>query len=105
VEVYVANDTGVLTEQVQHLELRLLLSGLCDPEHLQVKFNGLRLGPPAEKDGWLIFPLTPRQPAVGHNLVTLRDARPAERMGVPALEKVEVHVRYRPEPAGVESPR
>lgn len=96
VEVPVADDVAAQSDRVGRLELRLQLSADADPEQVAVKFNGIKLQNPAKEDAWWIFALVPRQASSGRNLLTPDGGRSVERGKPVTLEKVEVHVRYRP---------
>ena len=96
VEVPVADDVAAQSDRVARLELRLQLSADADPEQVAVKFNGIKLQNPAKEDAWWIFALVPHQASSGRNLLTLDGGRSVERGKPVTLEKVEVHVRYRP---------
>ena len=98
VEVYVADDVAARAEQVKRLQLRLQVSGEPHPQHVWVKFNGIRLQNPVLDTGWWSFALTPKQMAVGRNLLTVRYPRPGAAESPITLEKVEVHVAYRNTP-------
>jgi hypothetical protein len=95
VEVHVADDLTNPAAPIERLELRLLLSSKTDPQQVRVKLNGILLRDPASEDHWSIYRLTREQLAVGRNLVTLDDSSSQSRDKPLALEKVEVHVRYR----------
>ena len=103
VEVYVADDLLARAEQVEGLELQLLLSTAIAAEHLEIKFNGIRLQPPVQAADWLTYGLTPRHLVLGRNLLTLNWVAPSGHEQAVSLEKVEVHVTYHREPH-VESP-
>ena len=97
VEVYLADDIAAAAERVERVELRLLLSSDVDPQLVRVKFNGITLRDPVRDSGWWAFALTARQTAVGRNLLAVDGSRVDEREQPLSLEKVEVHVTYRPE--------
>ena len=58
--------------------------------------DGITLRPQKQEGNWWVSALTPHQTATGHNLITLDLADPGELEQAITLEKVEVHVRYRP---------
>ena len=63
---------------------------------IETRINNIPLGPAAVKEGWLIFPVDPRQLAAGDNLVGVRvTSRPPSTRGEIVIEKLELHVRYR----------
>ena len=95
VEVHVADDLTNPAAPIERLELRLLLSSKTDPQQVRVKLNGILLRDPASEDHWSIYRLTREHLAVGRNLVTLDDSSSQSHDKPLALEKVEVHVRYR----------
>ncbi|MCC7262948.1 MAG: family 10 glycosylhydrolase [Candidatus Latescibacteria bacterium] len=97
VEVYVADPVEDHAAQVAGLELQLLLSAAIAPEHLEVKFNGVRLQPPVQTAAWLSYGLTPRQLTPGRNLLALNWLGPVGPEPAVSLEKAEVHVAYRRE--------
>lgn len=94
VEVYVADDIAGRAEQVERVELRLQLSGDIDPRQVGVKFNGIKLQNPVKEAGWWILALTPRQTAMGRNLLSLNCGKSVNRENLISLEKVEVRVKY-----------
>ncbi len=96
VEVYVADDVAAVAERVKRLQLRMQISGKPDPQYVGVKFNGIKLGGPQVDADWWIYQLTPRQMAVGRNLLAVRYTHPSAATNPIALEKVEVHVAYQP---------
>ncbi len=100
VEVYAADDIASQAKQIEGLELRLLLSGDIDTKKMEIKFNGIKMQNPAIKADWWTFTLTPRQMALGRNLLAVRYYQPDQRAKTISLEKVEVHVKYRPEKLG-----
>ncbi|MFN0051792.1 MAG: family 10 glycosylhydrolase [Planctomycetales bacterium] len=97
VEVSVADKLAAQTNQVERIELRLQLSAATEPDKVAVKFNGIKLQDPAIQDVWWTYSLTPRQTAQGRNLLTLDASKSGGGEKPIALEKVEVHVKYRPE--------
>ena len=100
VEVSVADDIATQAKQIESLELRLLLAGDIDSKKLEVKFNGIQLRNPTIKGDWWTFALTPRQTAVGRNLLAVRAPKLVAGEKPISVEKVEVHVKYRPEKLG-----
>ncbi|MFN0125897.1 MAG: hypothetical protein ACKV19_04330 [Verrucomicrobiales bacterium] len=100
VEVYVADDIATQAKQVERLELRLQLTGGIDLKKAEVKFNGINMQNPTIKADWWTFTLTPRQRALGRNLLAIRHPKPGIDEKPISLEKVEVHVTYRPEKVG-----
>ena len=72
-----------------------MLSLKTDPRQVRVKFNGILLRDSASEDLWSIYRLTPQQLAAERNLVTLDESSPQPRDKPIAVEKVEVHARYR----------
>ena len=96
VEVSLADDIAARANQVDRLELRLQLSADAAPEQIVVKFNGIKLRPQKQEGNWWVSALTPQQTATGRNLITLDGAKPGGHEHAISLEKVEVHVKYRP---------
>ncbi|MBN2310173.1 MAG: family 10 glycosylhydrolase [Candidatus Hydrogenedentes bacterium] len=94
--VYLADDLPGVSARVKSVELRLLLSGATAGDVAELKLNGILLPSPAVKDdGWRVFEPTPRQFAVGPNLVRIRlKERPWGSRTPVAVEKLEVHVAY-----------
>jgi len=113
VEVYVADDVAAYAQHVERLQLRLLISGNPNVEGLGVKFNGVELHDPridtaepplreARIDGhgqWWTSELSPSYMAPGCNLLTVLKAPTNRARRTTRLEKVEVHVTYRPDGA------
>ncbi len=95
VEAYVADDVSNPETPIDRLELRLLFSSKTEPQQVRVKLNGILLRDPGIEDLWSIYRLTREQMALGRNLVTLDDSSPQPREKPIALEKLEIHVRYR----------
>ena len=95
--VYVADDLAGVSEQVKSVELRLLLSGAAASDGVELKLNGVLLPPPRTPDGgWRIFEPTPRQFALGRNLVRIRlNAQSVGSEEPVTVEKCEVHVAYK----------
>lgn len=110
VEVYVADDVAGSAQHVERLQLRLLISGNPNAEGLRVKFNGVELHDPqidtaepplreARIDGhgqWWTFELSPSHIAPGRNLLTVLRTPSDKADYTTLLEKVEVHLTYRP---------
>ena len=92
--VYVADDLDAAAKRLQRLELRLLFSETINPNHVEVKLNGILLRPSSTESGWWILPLSPRQTAVGENLFTIRRVSVTPPLTALSLEKVEVHAKY-----------
>ena len=96
VEVYVTDVTAARDRELDQLELRLQISAKPDPQQIDVKFNGVELAEPRIEGNWWTFALNARTLAVGRNLVSV-DARQSVSKGEKvSIEKVEVHVKYRP---------
>lgn len=100
VEVSLADDIAARANQVDRLELRLQLSAETPSEQIVVKFNGIKLRPEKQESNWWVSALTPQQTATGRNLITLDGAKPGGHEHAISLEKVEVHVKYRPNKLG-----
>ena len=95
--IYVADDLAGNAGRVKSADLRLLLSGAAAGEVVEAKLNGVLLPAPKVKaNGWRVFETTPRQFAVGRNLVYLHlGQRPAGSKSPVTIEKLEVHVAYK----------
>ena len=63
---------------------------------IELRLNGTLLGPASEEQGWLVFAAQPKHFAVGNNLVSLRAQRNPDAIEEIIVEKLEVHIRYRP---------
>ena len=62
---------------------------------IEVRINNLLLGPARVATGWLVFPVQPRQLAVGDNLVGVRvTERPPDVRDQISIEKLELHLKY-----------
>jgi len=97
VEVSLADDIAAQAQRVERLELRLEFSANARPEGIAVKFNGIPLQPQKQEGNVWLAKLAPQQTAVGRNLLTVDGAAAAMRAPAVSLEKVEVHVKYRPD--------
>jgi hypothetical protein len=65
-------------------------------KHVEVRLNNALLGTPSVRDGWLVFPVRPRQLAVGKNLIGVRlDQRRASGPGPVVIEMLEIEVTYK----------
>ena len=62
---------------------------------IEVRLNNLLLEPATMESGWLIFPVKPKQLALGDNLVGVRhvESRPEGDEPI-SIEKLELHVDY-----------
>ena len=92
--LYVADDLAGEIDRVKKVYLRILLSGAAAADVVEVKLNGILLSDPAIEGNWRLFKTTPRQYAVGINLITIR--MPNANKSV-TIEKLEVHAAYKSE--------
>jgi hypothetical protein len=65
-------------------------------KQIEVRLNNILLEPAKMQDGWLVFPVRPKQLALGDNLVGVRHdtSHPADSEPI-SVEKLELHVDYR----------
>ena len=65
-------------------------------KRIEVHLNNLLLEPAKIESGWLVFPVRPKQLALGDNLVGVHhhESRPAGSEPI-SIEKLELHVDYR----------
>ena len=94
VEVYVADAIAARARELDHLELRLQMSGRPDPRTCRVKFNGIQLAEPQIDGDWWTFALNAKMLAVGRNLVAVDGRKSVSKGKEVSIEKVEVHVKY-----------
>jgi len=91
--MYIGDDLSTNAERLKNTELKLHLPA---GDIAEVKLNGVKLPSPTAKDEWLKFQTTPRQFAVGENLISVRIWSGAKNLPEKVtVEKVEVHVDYK----------
>lgn len=63
---------------------------------IEVRVNNLILEPGRMEKGWLLFPVEPKQIALGENLIGVRvTERPSDSADPISIEKLELSVDYR----------
>jgi len=99
--IYIPDDVAANPDRVARCELRLLLQRYSDNKPVDLPanltFNGISLVDPGRQaEGWRVFKLSPRDFAVGPNLITAAlSGQPAAGVVV-QIAKLEVHIGYRP---------
>ena len=64
-------------------------------DRLEVRLNGMLLDRAIVDAGWFVFDTSPKQFAVGINLVGIRVTERDSQRAPITVEKVEAHVEYR----------
>jgi hypothetical protein len=65
-------------------------------QHVGLRLNNAPLGTASVRGGWLVFPVRPRQLAVGKNLVGVRlSQRRAPGQSPVLIEMLEIEVTYK----------
>ena len=95
----VADDVNAAADKIKEITLRMAITDAAkgaENQTIEVRINNILLGPARIEAGWLVFPVEPRQLAVGDNLVGVRVVRrPPGVPGQISIEKLELHVDYR----------
>jgi hypothetical protein len=120
--LYIADDLAGNSQRIKNVELRIWLCGpTAEDEKILAKINGIqqksgswspdllsqhgellpytKKTPPEvpQKDGWRIFSPSPRDFAIGQNLISVRiDPKDTTGHGPVTIQKLEVHITYQP---------